>query len=96
MTGTDTHSPRSQTTTKVSLVDLSTVLAKLYDSEINCRLSSVFDDGWHVELGDDANEIKAETTTATLAEPPSGLTSRPASTWPQSEYATGHSLNATR
>lgn len=35
------------------------VMAALYDSEINCSLSSFWDGGFTVKLGDDINGVKA-------------------------------------
>jgi hypothetical protein len=36
------------------------VIQRLYDSEINFRVSCFYDDGFHVELGDNLNGIRAE------------------------------------
>lgn len=41
---------------------LETVLAGLYRSEINCSISTFWDMGWDVRLGDEMNGWKAETT----------------------------------
>jgi hypothetical protein len=48
--------------TRVPVVDIAVVLAALYESEINCRLKSFWDDGWHVALGDHMNGFEAATT----------------------------------
>ena len=41
---------------------LETVLARLYRSEINVSISTFWDGGWDVKLGDDMNGFEAETT----------------------------------
>ena len=41
---------------------LSHVLATLYRSEINCSISTFWDSGWEVKLGDFMNGWKAQTT----------------------------------
>jgi len=48
--------------TRVPVVDIAVVLAALYESEIDCRLKSFWDDGWHLALGDHMNEFEAATT----------------------------------
>ena len=40
--------------------DFTTVLSELYDSEINAGVSSFWDDGFTVWLGDRMNGLKAE------------------------------------
>lgn len=40
--------------------DIGTIISRLYDSEINCGLSSFWDSGWVVWIGDDLNGRKAE------------------------------------
>lgn len=42
--------------------DLGSVMAALYRSEINCSVSSFWDAGWEVRLGDEINGYVAETT----------------------------------
>lgn len=39
---------------------LETVLNALYGEEINCGVSSFFDEGWRAWIGDDMNGRKAE------------------------------------
>lgn len=39
-----------------------TVMAELYSSEINCSISSFWDGGWTVKLGDEINGSAAEAT----------------------------------
>lgn len=43
-------------------MDLALILARLYRSEINCSISTEWDGGWDVKLGDEMNGWKAETT----------------------------------
>ena len=43
-----------------SMTTLSAVLQALYASEINVSVSSFWDGGWRVQLGDDWNGIDAE------------------------------------
>jgi hypothetical protein len=50
----DTTNPRSD-----NLLD---VIAALYASEINCSVSTFWDTGWTVRLGDDMNRFAAEAT----------------------------------
>lgn len=38
------------------------VFQDLYHSEINFRVSTFWDEGFHVELGDEANGFKADAT----------------------------------
>jgi hypothetical protein len=49
-------------------VDLSTELQKIYDSEINVRISWFWDCGIEVRLGDDMNGYLAEETVKCVAE----------------------------
>lgn len=39
--------------------DLMSVMNALYEREINCGLSSFWDNGWSVWIGDDPNGVKA-------------------------------------
>lgn len=41
---------------------------RLYDSEINFKVSCFYDDGFHVELGDNLNGIRAEADLMTWAD----------------------------
>ena len=43
-------------------MDLAIELQKIYDSEINIRISWLWDGGIDVRLGDDANDYLAEET----------------------------------
>jgi hypothetical protein len=36
-------------------MDLSTVLADLYESELNCLISCIWNSGWDVRLGNELN-----------------------------------------
>jgi hypothetical protein len=39
---------------------LTKALTKLYEAEINCQISSFFDEGWTVKIGDPLNGFKAQ------------------------------------
>jgi hypothetical protein len=45
-------------------MDLTAVLTKLYESEINCSISSFWDNGILARLGDDMNGFLAEAQSA--------------------------------
>ncbi len=47
-------------------MDIETVMQKLYDSEINCSISCLWDGGWDIKLGDDMNGFMAEGNFPTL------------------------------
>lgn len=47
----------------MKLHDLEETMQKLYDSEINCTISTFWDVGFTVKLGDEMNGYKAEHTT---------------------------------
>lgn len=51
--------------------DLQLVLARLYRSEINCSISTLWDGGWDVKLGAGQNGWKAETTVSCPVDDPS-------------------------
>lgn len=83
--------------------DLTSVLARLYASEINCSISSFWDGGFDVKLGDEMNGWKAETTIMTegfgvetvqaaLETVATWLTAQAIYHFPQSDFA--HSLRA--
>jgi hypothetical protein len=40
-------------------MDIATVMNRLYESEINCSISSFWDNHWDVKLGDDMNGFVA-------------------------------------
>ncbi|HUW31136.1 MAG TPA: hypothetical protein VM223_05940, partial [Planctomycetota bacterium] len=42
-------------------MNLTDVMSRLYDSEINCGISCFWDGGWDVWLGDDMNGHVADT-----------------------------------
>jgi hypothetical protein len=44
------------------------VMQRLYDSEINFKVSAFYDDGFHVELADELNGIRAEARLSTWAD----------------------------
>ena len=41
-------------------MDIEIVMKNLYESEINCSISSFWDNGWDVKLGDEMNGFVAE------------------------------------
>ena len=49
-------------------MDIEIVMKKLYESEINCAISSMWDDHWTVKLGDEFNGFVAEGNFRTLDE----------------------------
>jgi hypothetical protein len=49
-------------------MDIEIVMKRLYESEINCSISSFWDNGWDVKLGDEMNGFKAEGNFHTLDE----------------------------
>lgn len=50
------------------IVDLSAELQKIYDSEINLRISWLWDGGIEVRLGDEVNGFLAEQTVELVAD----------------------------
>jgi hypothetical protein len=43
-------------------VKIDEALKRLYDKEINCSISSFWDGQWRVQIGDELNGFKAEST----------------------------------
>lgn len=64
------HSPLCPT-------DLQYQLKRLYDLEINVRLSSFWDGGWTVEIGDEMNGFTETAGSLTLDEVVGWLSERP-------------------
>ena len=64
------------------------ILQAMYDSEINCRVESFWDDGWIGWLGDETNGFPfAKVRGKTLAECVNNLASQACSVYPMSEFA---------
>lgn len=49
-------------------MDIEITMKRLYESEINCSISSFWDNGWDVKLGDEMNGFVAEGNFRTLDE----------------------------
>jgi hypothetical protein len=58
------------------------ILQRLYDSEINVWVTSFWDDGFYVRLGDEMNGYRAERRCATWPEAECWSMSRPACSIP--------------
>ena len=43
-------------------ITIDEALKKLYDKEVNCAISSFWDGQWLVQIGDELNGFKAEST----------------------------------
>jgi len=71
-------------------MDLQTIMAKLYASEINCSIASFWDGGWTVKLGDEMNGFVAETNVATLDEAARFLDIQAHIHYPNSSFALGY------
>jgi len=70
------------------------VLARLYESELNCSISSLWDNNWDVTLGDEMNGFVAENN---VRPPPEGaefLDQAALKHFPTSGYAKRHSAHA--
>jgi hypothetical protein len=74
-------------------VDLATELQKIYDSEINIRISWLWDGGIDVRLGDDMNGYQAEENVRSVAEIIPWLQEAVAHFYPTSTYAAGLSAD---
>jgi hypothetical protein len=68
-------------------MNLTDVLSELYASEINCSLSSFWDGGWSVKLGDTSNGFLAETTVGSLDDAAQWLHEKARQHFPDSDYA---------
>ena len=65
------------------------VLQRLYDSEINATVSSFYDDGFYVKLGDEMNGFRAEGRCNTWADVEEWLTAMARIHYPMSAFARG-------
>ena len=63
------------------------ILADLYASEINARISWFWDDGFELTLGDDLNGIVAETTVRTIPAAAEWLVNMALQHFPSSQFA---------
>lgn len=70
-------------------MDIETVTQNLYESEINCCIASVWDDGWDVKLGDDLNGFVAEGNVKSLQDAAACLDREARKHFPDSVYAVG-------
>jgi len=71
-------------------MDLTTVLMNLYRSEINCSISSFWDNGFLVQLGDDMNGFLAEAQVRTPMEAAAFLDKAAREHFPESAYTLGY------
>ena len=69
---------------------LTSVLADLYNSEINVSISCFWDGGWDVKLGDEMNGFKAETTLDDIDAIAPWLIESAKRIWPESHFAKTH------
>ncbi len=69
--------------------DLSEELQKIYDSEINVRISWLWDGGIDVRLGDELNGYEAEENFSSVAEILPWLQAAIAHFYPNNSYASG-------
>lgn len=69
------------------LVAVAPVLDDLYASEINFEITTFWDGGWDVRLGDDMNGIKATTNVNTFVEAAEWLMDAAIEAYPLSEFA---------
>jgi hypothetical protein len=63
------------------------VFQELYDSEINFSISTFWDGGFDVKLGDEMNGFRAETSVWTWAEVETWLREKAIEHFPQSGFA---------
>ncbi len=63
------------------------LLQDLYDSEINFQISTFWDMGYNLRLGDEANGFVAETTVKTISEACAWLSEQALKHYPNSVYA---------
>jgi hypothetical protein len=64
-------------------------MKKLYESEINCSISSLCDNGWDVKIGDEMNGFVAEGNFRTLDEAADFLDREARKHFAESVYALG-------
>jgi hypothetical protein len=65
------------------------IMQRLYDSEINATVSSFWDDGFYVKLGDEMNGFRAEGHCATWADVEEWLAAMARAYYPTSAFAMG-------
>jgi len=65
------------------------VFQRLYDSEINASISTFWDGGFDVKIGDEMNGFMAETNVASFAEAEAWLEAEAKRLFPVSLFATG-------
>jgi hypothetical protein len=70
-------------------MDIEIVMRNLYASEINCFISSFWDNHWDVKLGDEMNGFVAEGNFQTLDECADFLDRKARKHFPESSYALG-------
>jgi hypothetical protein len=70
-------------------MELGTVVQALYDSELNCSISTFCDRGFTVKLGDEMNGFDAEKTVKTAAGAAAWLDSAARKHYPESSYTLG-------
>lgn len=63
------------------------IIQRLYNSEINVSISSFWDGGFEVKIGDDMNGFKAETNVRTFAEAEAWLEEEAKRLYPESVFA---------
>lgn len=63
------------------------IMQRLYDSEINAVVSSFYDDGFYVKLGDEMNGFVAEGHCITWADVEEWLTAMARIHYPMSDFA---------
>ena len=71
------------------LMDIEIVIKRLYESEINCSISSFWDNGWDAKLGDQMNGFVAEGNFGTLDEAADFLDREARKHFAKSLYAVG-------
>jgi hypothetical protein len=74
-------------------VDLAAELQKIYDSEVNVRISWLYDCGIELRLGDEMNGFDAGETVNSIAEIVPWLQEAIAHFYPKSNYAASLSLD---
>jgi hypothetical protein len=65
------------------------MMQRLYDSEINVTVSSFYDDGFYVKLGDEMNGFRAEGHCRTWADVEEWLAAMACIHYPTSVFARG-------
>lgn len=74
-------------------MQLAELIQALYSSEINVSISSFWDGGWDVKVGDIRNGFKSETTVLTVAEIVPWLIQAAITTYPGSDFAKTRATN---